>query len=51
MKNEKIGLRHALSWPKGHLEQKCHEAGTFGGLKTWTNRLTHKIHILCIDHF
>ena len=26
-----IGLHHVLSWPKLGLEQKFHEAGTFGG--------------------
>ena len=30
-KNQRIGLRHVLSWPKLALELKFHDPGTFGG--------------------
>ena len=33
MKNEKIGFRHILSWPKIGLQPTFHDAETFGGFR------------------
>ena len=50
-KKSKIGLRHALSWPKLGLEPKFRESRTFGGFgKREQSFILDSVDFLTLDH-